>query len=125
MILDTNAVSAFADEQPGIFEALASASQLALPVVVIGEYRYGIAQSRRRRMYEQWLEEFVGSCRVLNLGETTARCYAEIRVELKKAGTPIPVNDAWIAALSREHELAIVSRDHHFDYVEGIRRVAW
>jgi len=48
-----------------------------------------------------------------------------LRIELKRAGTPLPANDLWIAALAREHGLPIVSRDAHFDRVRGIQRLAW
>jgi hypothetical protein len=48
LILDTNALSAAAEEHPGVTRVLAGAQQLALPVVVIGEYRFGIAQSAIR-----------------------------------------------------------------------------
>jgi predicted nucleic acid-binding protein len=57
--------------------------------------------------------------------ERTALQYAAIRLELKRAGTPIPVNDLWIAALCRQHGCDIVSRDRHFDSVPGLRRVSW
>lgn len=125
MILDTNALSAYADEQMSVFEALSTAKELALPVVVIGEYRYGIALSRRRDWYQKWLDEFVRDCRVLNIDEATTQHYADIRVELKRSGTPIPVHDVWIAALSRQHGLPVLSRDRHFDSVLRFSRVPW
>lgn len=43
--------------------------------------------------------------------------------ELRKAGTPIPANDAWIAALARQHGLAVLSNDVHFVLVPGLRRI--
>ena len=125
MILDTNALSAYADEQMSVFEALSTAKELALPVVVIGEYRYGIALSRHRDWYRKWLDQFIRDCRVLSIDEATTHQYADIRVELKRSGTPIPVNDVWIAALSRQHGLPLLSRDRHFDSVPRIQRVAW
>jgi len=125
LILDTNALSAYADEQMSVFEALSTAKELALPVVVIGEYRYGIALSRRRDWYQKWLDEFVRDCRVLNIDEATTQHYADIRVELKRSGTPIPVHDVWIAALSRQHGLPVLSRDRHFDSVLRFSRVPW
>jgi predicted nucleic acid-binding protein len=42
-------------------------------------------------------------------------------LELKKLGRPIPSNDVWIAALCRRHKLPVMSRDTHFDYVEGLQ----
>ncbi len=62
---------------------------------------------------------------MLDVNDRTALCYADIRVELKKAGSPIPANDVWIAALARQHDLPVVSRDKHFDLVQGVRRVSW
>lgn len=38
---------------------------------------------------------------------------------------PIPVNDAWIAALARQHDLPVLSNDSHFDAVEGVQRIAF
>lgn len=125
MILDTSALSAIADGQPELETLLGTASGLAIPVVVLGEYRYGIAQSRQRRRYEKWLNELVVNCRVLSVDERTAVEFAGIRVDLKRAGAPIPANDAWIAALARQHAMPVVSRDKHFDLVPALKRIGW
>lgn len=125
MILDTNGLSAMADGDPQLEPILLTASELAVPVIVLGEYRYGIAGSRIRARYEKWLLEMLTACRVLRIEERTAGEYANIRSELKRSGQPIPSNDAWIAALARQHSLPVVSRDQHFDCVTGIRRISW
>lgn len=125
LILDTNALSAAADGEPRVLAVVASASTLAVPVVVLGEYRLGIAQSRHRAEYEEWLGEWVSAVTVLDIDQETTRRYAAIGLELKRAGKPIPVNDLWIAALCRQHALPLVSRDRHFDWVAGIRRLDW
>ena len=46
------------------------------------------------------------------------------RLELKRAGHPIPASDVRVAALARQHTLAILSNDSHFDVVDGVRRIA-
>ncbi len=125
MIFDTNALSALAEGDTGAMQRLASASQAAIPVIVLGEYRFGIAQSRQKQGYQEWLEEIVAEARVLDVNEQTAIWYAEVRLELKEKGAPIPSNDLWIAALSRQHNLPILSRDRHFDRIEGVRRLDW
>ncbi len=125
LIIDTNALSAAAEEHPGIMAILAGAQQLALPVVVIGEYRYGIAQSRHRARYRRWVDGLIADCRVLEVSEQTTHHYAAIGIELKQAGKPIPTNDLWIAALCRQHGLPLLSRDGHFDAVSGIQRLDW
>ena len=125
MILDTNALSALAEGEVALESLLQRAAQVALPVIVLGEYRYGIALSRERLHYEQWLTEYLSTFRVLEIDERTTGFYAAVRSELKKAGTPIPSNDVWIAALCRQHSLPLLSRDLHFDAVAGITRITW
>jgi predicted nucleic acid-binding protein len=125
MILDTNALSATADSDPGITALLARAELVAIPVIVLGEYRYGIAQSRRHDDYEEWLRGLLNDCMVLDINEPTTRYYAEINLELKQLGRPIPTNDLWISALCRQHSLPLLSRDRHFDSVPGNKRIEW
>jgi tRNA(fMet)-specific endonuclease VapC len=125
VILDTNGLSAMADGDPKLEPILTRATELAIPVIVLGEYRYGIAQSRSRIRYEKWLIEAVANCRILRVDEATAAEYARIRSELKRGRRPIPSNDVWIAALARQHTMPVLSRDGHFDFVSQVTRVAW
>ena len=125
LILDTNALSAFADEDPGIEAPLSAAGFLAIPVITLGEYRYGIAQSRHREAYEAWLTGLLAECRVIEITEPTTKFYAGLQDELREADRPIPANDIWIAALCRQHQLPLLSKDHHFDFVRGIHRIEW
>jgi tRNA(fMet)-specific endonuclease VapC len=125
MILDTNALSAAADKDPALVAILAGADQLAIPVIVLGEYRYGISHSRHRLAYERWLKGLLQDCLVLDVNEPTTHHYAEINLELRRSGTPIPTNDLWISALCRQHSLPLLSRDRHFDLVKGTKRIGW
>lgn len=125
MILDTNALSAAADREPEALKTVAGAERIMVPVIVLGEYRLGIAQSRHHDSYENWLREWIAAVTVLEIDEKTTRYYAEIGLELKKAGKPIPTNDLWIAALCRQHAMPLLSRDRHFDLVPGIQRLDW
>lgn len=125
MILDTNALSALADGDGALEPVLRQASEIAIPVIVLGEYLFGIRQSRNRKPYERWLAEMTAACRVLIVDDLTAGRYAEVRGELKQNGRPIPSNDLWIAALVRQHRLPLLSRDGHFDFVAGLQRIGW
>ncbi len=125
MILDTNGLSAFADGDPKIGPILARAEEIAIPVIVLGEYRYGIGQSRHRLRYEKWLTETLTQIRVLAIDSRTASEYAKVRRDLKETGRPIPANDAWIAAIARQHKLPLISKDGHFDFVPGLQRIGW
>ena len=125
MILDTNGLSAIADGESALEPILRKAAQVVIPVIVLGEYRYGVSHSRDCKRYEQWLTEFLPKFRILDVDERTTVSYAAVRTELKRAGTPIPSNDVWIAALCRQHSVPIVSRDRHFDAVPGLKRLDW
>ena len=125
MILDSNAVSALFAGEPAIGTVLGRHARHHLPVVVIGEYRYGLLRSRRREPLEALLDTLADESDVLSVGRATAQHYAEVRDELRRDGRPIPENDVWIAALAREHAQPILSRDEHFDHVARVERLSW
>lgn len=125
MILDTNALSAFVDGDAGVGDVLRRQPRAAIPVIVLGEFRYGIAASRRRAAYEAWLQSHIPHFDILEVTDDTAVAYAALRVALKRKGRPIPANDAWIAALALQHRLPVLSRDEHFDVVPDLERRGW
>ena len=125
MILDTNALSAWADGDPAIEPLLRTASRLVIPVVVIGEFEFGIRQSRYTSRYAEWLAVNLDTVEVARIDREIAAVYGAVRLELKQAGTPIPINDTWIASVARHERLPIISRDGHFDAVRGVERVSW
>ncbi|MEQ1860349.1 MAG: type II toxin-antitoxin system VapC family toxin [Chthoniobacteraceae bacterium] len=125
MILDTNGVSAFFEGVPAVCEAVGRAEVLAVPSIVLGEYRFGLSGSRLRAELDAKLGRLQRLAQVLVVDAETARHYATIRRELKDAGTPIPENDLWIAALARQHGLPLLSNDAHFDHVHSLTRVGW
>ena len=125
MILDTNALSAWADGDPAIEPLLRTASRLVIPVVVIGEFEFGIRQSRHVSRYAEWLAVNLDTVEVTRIDRAIAAVYGAVRLELKQAGTPIPINDTWIASVARHERLPIISRDGHFDAVRGVERVSW
>ncbi len=125
MILDTNALSAFIDGDAGVGAILRSQQRVAIPAIVLGEFRYGIAGSRQQKVYEDWLDGHLADFDLLPVVEATALAYAGLRVALKKLGKPIPANDAWIAALSIQHRLPVLTRDEHFDSLPEVSRIGW
>jgi tRNA(fMet)-specific endonuclease VapC len=125
VILDTNALSAFVDGDASVGEILRREPRAAIPVIVLGEFRYAIAESRQRSAYEAWLESHLPHFDILSVTDETAVAYAELRIALRRAGRPIPANDAWIAALALQHRLPVLSRDQHFDSVPHLERKGW
>jgi predicted nucleic acid-binding protein len=97
----------------------------AIPVIVLGEFRYGITGSRHRKAYEDWLDTQLRHFDLLSITPETTKSYASLRVALRRLGRPIPANDAWIAALAIEHRLPILSRDEHFDALPDVQRISW
>lgn len=125
MILDTNAVSALLAGDAALADVLAEGLRHELPTVVIGEYLYGLARSKHRRKLESLLATLIAESAVLPIDEATARSYALVRERLRRKGRPIPENDVWVGALALQHGLDVVSRDAHFDEIDGLRRRGW
>ena len=125
MILDTNALSALSVGDEAVMAHFGRASQVQIPVIVLGEFRFGIGQLRRPAEHKRWFDELLSVCGVLPIDPETTAHYAELRTELQRAGTPIPSNDVWIGALCRQHSLPILSQDRHFDWMKGVKRHSW
>lgn len=60
---------------------------------------------------------------MLHTDDATAHHYAVIWEQLRRQGTPIPVNDMWIAALVLQHDIRLYDRDAHFDHLPQVKRV--
>jgi len=78
-----------------------------------------------RASYQTWLKANLPFFDLLPIVQETAGRYAEIRRELKTAGTAIPTNDLWIAAVARHHQMRLVTRDAHFRVIQRLHVVAW
>ena len=84
MILDTNAIFDFADANQRLLDRIQQADDdLHLPVIVLGEYRYGLKSSRLRVARESWLDELESTAIVLTITSETSRIYADIRYALR------------------------------------------
>ena len=125
MILDANALSVWAEGIHEVEEILRNAPSVVVPSIVLGEYYFGILQSRYHDRYVNWLNRILVNLQIASVNRDTANFYAQIRLELKHAGTPIPSNDTWIAALAKQYDSPVQSNDLHFDCLSGIRRIAF
>jgi tRNA(fMet)-specific endonuclease VapC len=122
LCLDTSAYSHFRRGHPPVVEAVTSARVVLVPAVVLGELRAGFRLGRRAADNERTLAEFLATpvVETLDIDDEAASIYAEIVLELRNAGTPLPTNDIWIAAVAAREGATIVTYDQHF---ETIRRV--
>lgn len=104
LVLDTSAYSHLRKGHPQVLASLTDAVRVSVPVVVLGEleaaFERGSRTAENRRVLGELLAEpFVN---VLNVTPATVRHYARVFVSLRAAGTPIPLNDVWIAACTLE-----------------------
>jgi predicted nucleic acid-binding protein len=96
-------------------------------LAVLGEMKAGFYGGTRQAQNEALLSSLVAreNCGgSVPPGRETAEHYARLFVQLKRAGTPIPDNDLWIAALAIEHDLVLITRDRHFEKLPQLRRAA-
>ncbi len=122
LVLDTNAYVAFKRGKEDAVEALRLASEIVLPVVVLGELLAGFACGSREAENRAELTAFLDShrVRVAAADATTAGWYAHVFSGLRQAGQPIPANDLWIAATALQNGLPVFSYDKHFQQVQGL-----
>jgi len=125
VMLDTNALSAWAAGDFALLRVLPNDRLWHVPVIALGEFLFGIRRSRERVKLEPWIEQVKDVCALVAVDADTACHYADVREELRTAATPIPENDIWIASLCRQHHLPLASRDGHFDRVRNLERVTW
>ena len=125
ILLDTNRYTDFCKSVPEAVAPVTAAEHVFLPFVALAELRGGFQAGTLARENERTLARFLASERVSVLypDETTTQIYAGLFAQLRRQGTPIPTNDIWIAALALQHNLALLSRDAHFDNLPQLRRV--
>jgi tRNA(fMet)-specific endonuclease VapC len=114
--LDTNRLTDLLRGDAALAERLAACEEVRIPLIVLAEIMAGFYGGTRQRRNEALLRRFLAKPTVALLlpGRETAEQYARLYVQLKRAGTPVPDNELWIAALALEHDLVLITRDRHF-----------
>lgn len=122
LILDTSACSSFRRGHEEACDLVARAEEVLFPVTVLGELAAAFALSRRRAENESWLRRFLAEpyVGVLSADAAVAHDYGEVFAALRRAGTPIPTNDIWIAAHARVARGHLLTFDGDFARVPGL-----
>lgn len=122
--LDTNRLTDLFRGDAELAERLAQCDEVWLPLVVLAEIKAGFYGGSDQYRNEGLLRAFLAkpTVGVLFPARETAEHYARLFVQLKRAGTPIPDNDLWIAALALEHDLQLITRDQHFERIPQLLR---
>ena len=124
-LLDTNAIIALQRQNVSLMQLLSTATDVFVPVIAIGELYYGAYKSQRVTENHRRVGEFVSNRVVLDVDATTTDFYGQIKQQLRAKGRPIPENDLWIASLSLQYTLILITEDAHFDAVEGLKKQSW
>ena len=125
LLLDTNRYSDLARHVPEVEALVAAANEVFLSFITLAELHVGFRHGTRRKQNERELETFLSeyAVSVIYADAKTVDLFADLSLQLRRQGTPIPDHDIWIAALALEHSLTLYARDKHFDHLPQVARV--
>jgi tRNA(fMet)-specific endonuclease VapC len=120
--LDTSAYSHFTRGESAAVKIIAAARWIGIPSIVLGELRTGFLLGGQAARNEEELRRFLHHplVEILDVDDEAARIYAEIMVVLRKAGTPLPTNDIWVAAVAARDGAAVLTYDEHFRLIPRV-----
>jgi tRNA(fMet)-specific endonuclease VapC len=119
-LLDSNIVIDLFKGDSKVISRIKQLKEIKIPVIVIGELYFGANKSNQTPKRLQEVEQLENLATILDVTNSTARIYGEIKDQLRLKGKPIPENDIWIAAITKEHHLTLLTKDRHFESVDGI-----
>ena len=122
VLLDTNAYTALRRGDEAVLDVLGRADTVFMSAIVLGELHAGFKGGSREAENRKELDEFNSrpTVRILHVTQETAEVFGTIKHRLKRAGTPIPINDVWIAAQATENGAYLVTYNEHFANVPGL-----
>ena len=123
VLLDTNAYSELLRGDQKVLEELGSADLVYMSIFVLAELYAGFKGGSREVENKGYLEKFLtkNTVQILEGTKETSQIFAEVKNKLKKSGTPIPINDVWIASHAQETGSVLITYDAHFENVMGLR----
>lgn len=122
LCLDTSAYSHFKRGEPRVVEMVDRAEWIGVPSVVVGELWAGFLRGARMEENIAELDDFLDHAVVetLCVDDGVARVYAEIVVDLRRRGQPLPTNDIWIAATAAHAGAVVLTFDEHFRQIDRV-----
>ena len=125
VLLDTNIVIAFFAQESDISDKMQAADAFFIPSVVLGELYFGARKSGKPAQNLKRIDDLAMTTNVLGCDAEAAHHYGQIKDALRRKGRPIPENDIWIAAITLQHDLTLVTRDTHFEQIDGLLIIIW
>ena len=125
LVLDTSAYTHLRAGDVRVIDLVAAAEMVFVPATVLGELHGGFELGSRLRENRVALSEFLAEpfVTVVPTSASVARHYGRVYAALRRAGTPIPVNDMWIAAATLDQGACLLSFDADFERVGGLDRI--
>jgi tRNA(fMet)-specific endonuclease VapC len=123
-LLDTNIAIAILNQESAI-ESHLTGNTIYIPTIALGELCFGAYKSARTSENLARIDQFIAQYELLDVDRLTARHYGEIKRILQQKGRPLPENDIWIAAIAIQYDLPLVTRDAHFNAVDGLLVEKW
>ena len=122
--LDTNRLTDLFQGDAALADRLGECDEVWIPLIVLAEIKAGFYGGNQQHRNENLFRGVLAkpTVGVLLPARETAEHYARLFVQLKRAGTPIPDNDLWIAAMVLENDLQLITRDRHFERVPQLLR---
>jgi tRNA(fMet)-specific endonuclease VapC len=127
-LLDTDTCIYALKQNPAVLRSLLAQSRqdIAISVITEAELRTGVAKSTSGLKTLRLVENFLRPLGILEFTSNDAVSYAQVRAQLKRAGTPIGPLDTLIAAQAVARELTLVSNNQsEFSRVAGLRLDNW
>ena len=123
ILLDTSAYTNLFKQYPLLETLVEEADYVYFSAVVYAELVEGFSLGNKERKNREHLERFLTQPQVhfLDITRETGEFWKSVRLDLRKNGTPIPINDVWIAAQALETGSVLVTYDDHFARVPGLR----
>jgi len=125
VLLDTNAIIALQRDNLDLKKLLSTVTDVFIPLIAVGELYFGAHKSQRVAENRQQVTDFMVNRVVLNPDTDTANLYGEIKQRLGTKGHPIPENDIWIAALTIQYGLTLITNDAHFEEIDTLTSQGW
>jgi tRNA(fMet)-specific endonuclease VapC len=122
LVLDTSAYSRFRGGDNRVLELIAAAEIVSIPTIVLGELEAAFTLGHRERENRSILADFLAESfvSILPVTPAVARRYGRLFADLRRAGTPIPINDVWIAATVFDCGGHLLTLDSDFGYVASL-----
>lgn len=123
ILLDTNAYTSLLSGDETVLDTISMAEVVYMSIFVLGELYAGFAGGTKKAENKEILHDFLmrSTVKILNATSETAAIFGFVKNNLRKAGTPIPINDVWIAAHVLESGSTLITYDTHFNMVPGLR----